>query len=307
MRVLPMIAASAIALAGMAGTGCEGVMPGSLLNTDGVTVPAPDGIDPNNPNIERSTQTIDFSNIATLRIELPTGRVSITQSATAENATLQVTEIIVKEGLGHDLLEEHLTQSIVTAERSFVDPERLDIEATVAEDLADTDIVFDLRLVVPRGANVEILVGNGPVEINELTGNVEIHTDNGAIDVNGVDGSVVAETTHRSVTVMDATGNVKALTTDADVTMRLTPPGEGQISAETTTGRIRLTVAQETAARLLLTTVEGVVAADLKGFNVRDVATGEGFLEGILNGGGGRIEARSTSGRIEFSGMPAGN
>ncbi len=307
MRIQRMMAAASIVIAGACGTACDNVVPGSLINSDGVTVPAPDGIDPNNPNIERSTSTIDFSSIKTIRIELPTSRVSVSQSDTAETGTLHITEIIIKEGLGNDLLEEFLTQSSVTAERSFVDSARLDIDATVAEGLADEDIVFDLRLVVPHGANVEILVGNGPVEVSELTGSVEIHTENGAIDITRVNGSVVAETTNRSVTVMDTTGNVKAMTTDADVTMRLTPPPEGQIAAETTTGKIQLTIAQTTTANLLLTTVEGSVSADLKGFDIQDVATGDGFLKGILNGGGGQIEARSMSGKIEFTGMAAGS
>lgn len=305
MRFLPLIAIS-IALLGPAGAACTSSTPGSLLTAGGGAIPAPDGIDPNNPNIERSSRVIDFSGIETIRLELPTGRVSVSQSAGADKGSIQVTEIIVKEGLGPDLLEELLSQSAVAAERSFVDDARLDVEATVAETMTEEDIVFDVSLVVPHGVNLEILVGNGPVEISELTGNIEIRTHNGAIDVTGVRGSVVAETSNRPVSVIDASGNVRARTTDADVTLRLTPPAEAEIEAETTIGTIRLTVAQTTAASLSLRSLEGAVNADLKGFAVSDITTGDGFLEGVLNGGGGRIEAKAIEGEIDFSGMAAG-
>lgn len=296
MRIQALAFAALICVLVFWGTACETAIQGDQL-------PAPDGIDPRNPNVERSTNVVDFTGIRTVRLELPTGRVNISQEAGGNTASVQVTEIIVKQGIGNDLLEQYLIESEVTTERAFVDDARLDIEATVAEGLTNEDIVFDIRLVVPAGASLEVLVDQGPVEVSEITGNVEVRTHDGTIDVDGVAGNVVAETTNHSVTIMDVTGNVQAKTTGADLTMQLVPPANGQISAETTTGTIHLTLSKATAASLRLNSTEGGVSANLSGFNVTDISTGKGFLQGILNGGGGQIEVTTISGEIQFVGM----
>ncbi len=281
-------------------SGCD-AMPASL--PVGANVTAPDGIDPQNPNIERSTKVVDFSNVRTIRLELPVGRVSVTQSDGQGTATLRVSEIITREGLSVERLTDFLNQTRVSAERAFVDDERLDIEASIAQELSDEDVLFDVRLVVPAGANLEVFVGNGPVEIVDLTGNVEIRTDNGAVEVSNVKGDVITKTTLRSVSITDVTGDVSANTTEADIDLRLDPGLNGRISASTTTGEIRLMVPKSTAARVMLLSENGTVTANLNGFAVTDISTSSGFLEGTLNGGGGAIELISLSGQISFLGM----
>lgn len=264
---------------------------------------APDGIDPNKPNTERSTANVDFSDVRTIRIEIPVGRVSVSQSTSDSTASLKVTEVIIKEGLSHDELETLLAGSAITAERSFVDDARLDIEATVAEGLADTEIVFDVRLVVPAGANIEVLLANGPVEITDLTGNVEIRTANGDIKIEQIDGNVVAYTSNRDISVTDVTGNVQVETSMGDVTLRLSPADDGVLKAATSEGLIRLTLAQTTKASIELSAPGGIVTASLSGFDVSDLSISAGFLSGTLNGGGGAIEATADAGEIEFVGM----
>lgn len=302
-KLLPVVSlAFCLVLSGLA---CDVFIGAGTPGDPSDNAPAPDGIDPKSPNVERSTQVVDFKGVRTIRLELPTGRVSISQAGGNENGSIKVTEIIVQGGFGNDVLAELLTKSGVTAERAFVDDTRLDVEATLAEGLTDEGIVFDVRLVVPNGVNVEVLVGDGPVEVTDITGNVEIRTRNGAIDVNGVNGNVIAETTNRSVSVRDASGDVRAVTTEADITLRLSPGDDGNISAENTSGTINLTVAKTSKSSLRLTSAEGSVTANLSGFAVTDISTGNGFLEGVLNGGGGNIEADSVSGEISFAGMDA--
>ncbi len=274
------------------------------LSGNSAQLPVPDGIDPNQPNTERSSLSVDFSGVKTIRIELPTGRVTVSQSTGEGDASLKVTEIIVNEGLPHDVLEGMLLGSGVHAERSFVDDSRLDIEATLAAGLADTDIVFDVRVVVPSGASIEILLANGQVDVSELTGNVEIRTQNGAVKVDHVLGNVVAQTTNRPVEISDVTGNVQVETTEANIALRLEPGPSAIVSAKTGEGLIRLAIAQTTAASLDLdASEEGTVTANLSGFSVSSLETGAGFLRGVLNSGGGRIEAEAVDGEIEFIGM----
>ncbi len=295
--------ASLLALA-LLGAACEMTVTSSLLdgNTD-AALQQPDGIDPSNPNVERSSMWLDFEGIDTIRIELPTGRVSVSQALGDVGGSLKITEFIVVEGISHEVLGELHNRTKVTAERSFVDHARLDIEASIPASLADTDVVFDLRLVVPHGASVEVLLANGPVEVTDITGNVEIRTANGAITLEHIDGNVVAETSERSIEASDISGNVQARTTGADITLRLAPPPEGRISARTTGGSIFLTVPDTTGAALELSAPGGVVSADLGGFTVSEIITGDGFLGGILNDGSGRIEAEATGGEVNFAGM----
>jgi hypothetical protein len=281
--------------------GCDTSLQVGLDNPAGSS--APDGIDPQSPNVERSTKLLDFEGVHTIRVEIPTGRVSLTQTESDGEASLKVTEVIMLKGLSNAALEEKLTGSVVTAERSFVDQARLDIEATLAEGLADADIAFDIRLAIPSGANAEILLGNGPVEVTSLTGNVEIHTAGGAITVAKVDGNLVAFTTGEDITVTDVTGNQQVETSEADITVRAAPSPTGVLSAKTTNGRIGLTIARSTATALSLSAPGGSVTTSLAGFSVSDLSTGNGLLTGVLNGGGGRIEAVAAKGEIEFVGM----
>ncbi len=300
IRSMGIVSIVAIILAGVA---CETSVYTSLVDGDPSSqLPAPDGIDPRNPHIERSTTLLDFDGIRTIRVDIPTGHVTVSQSDGSSGASLKVTEIIVAEGLSHEVLAALLSSSGITAERSFVDQSRLDIEATLAEGLAHEDIAFDVRLVIPNGANVEVFLENGPVDILEVSGNVEIRTANGAVVVDHVDGNVVARTTNRSIRVVDVLGDVQAETSDADISLRLSPPEDGVVSAVTTAGDISLSIAQTTAASLSLTAEEGVVSANLSGFELSNITTAGGLLQGVLNGGGGRIEARTTDGEITFAG-----
>lgn len=301
-RVARILLTAAFVLSGAA---CETTFQATLLDGNAsAPSPAADGIDPMNPNVERSTETVDFDGVDTVRIEIPMGRVTVSQSNGSGGALLKVTEFIAVKGLNHEVLSALLTGSAVTAERSFVDDARLDIEATLADGLADQDVVFDVRLVIPNGANVEVFLGNGPVDIIDVTGNVEIRTANGAVLVDHVDGNVVALTSNRPIRVLDVTGNVRAETSDGDITLRLAPPADGMVSATTSEGDIALTIARTTAANLSLEATDGTVSANLGGFDVENVTTGSGMLRGVLNGGGlGRIEARTFHGRISFTGM----
>lgn len=292
---LPLVICLTLGLAG-----CGTMDP--VAPSTGDNLNAPDGIDPKQPNIERSTHSIDFTDVRLVRLELPVGRVSITQSA-GTAATLRVAEIITREGLPVERLTELLNQTHVAAGRAFVDQSRLDVTATLAPELNETEILFDVRLVLPAAANIEVIVNSGPVEVSELTGNLEIRTDNGAVDIINVAGDVTASTTGRPITVMDVVGNVSATTSNADIDLRLMPGANGRISAATTAGKIRLMVPKTTAARVLLTADNGAVTANLNGFAVTDISTSAGFLEGTLNGGGGAIELTSLGGEIIFLGM----
>ena len=292
-----------VCLMGLAASGCQTTISTALPTDESANLLIPDGIDPAIPNVERTTTAVDFSGVKTIRIELPTGRVTVHQVADPALAGLRTTELVTKPGLGADAYAQMLEEAVVTASRSFVDASRLDIEAVVPESLAKTEIAYDLRLVIPVSANIEVILDSGPVVIDDLIGNVEIQTGNGAIDVQHVQGNVIAETTLRAINIGDVTGNVVATTSKDDIEVRLAPVAGAVISAITNDGDIRLAIATTTAAALSLTATDGAVSANLAGFAVSNVSTGNGLLTGILNGGGGSIEAETTGGEIEFNGL----
>jgi hypothetical protein len=292
----------AIVLAVIAAAGCDTAMDDPLLGPDGAPLEFPDGIDPRNPKVERVTIGVDVAGVQSLRIELPTGRVVVSPTPDG-SATVKVTKHIIPDGRSAEEYQRLLEGSVVSAARSFVDPSRLDVVAAPIDGLPAEEIAFDIRIFVPASMGVEVVAANAPVEVSGLNGNVAIRTHNGAVEIENVVGHVMAQTSNRPVTARSVIGNLQAQTSNATVELSLTPPAGGQVSARTENGDIKLTIARTTKAELDLLANGGAVSASLSGFTVSDVVTGDGFLTGILNSGGGMIQAETTNGNIEFQGM----
>ncbi|GJQ27943.1 MAG: hypothetical protein HBSAPP02_29750 [Phycisphaerae bacterium] len=285
--------------------GCGFVpLPGLGGSENPAPLPNVDGIDPRQPNIERSTRTLDFTGVRTIRVELHTARLVIEQvDSGTDEATLQVTEIITAGWLGKNDLENHLIATELRAERSFVDSARLNVTSIISQGLQPKDVAFDVKLTVPRGAGTEIYLTSGPVEILRLAANVEIATADGAILVTDAAGNIVAKTTNHPVEIRGARGNVDAVTSNADVSIRAMPSIGAQVLARTAGGNARVLVQQGFGAALKLVADGGAVSANLNGFAVSNIATAAGLLTAELNGGGGRIEALVEGGDIEFAGI----
>lgn len=302
-RALPVLALVSILFSLAAGCGFV-PLPGPNGSENPAPLPLANGIDPQQPNIERSTRALDFSGVRTIRVELHTARLVIEQvdSATDE-AAIQVTEIITAGWLGKNDLENHLLATEVRAERSFVDSARLNVNAVISPGLQPKDVALDVKLTVPRGAGTEIYLTSGPAEIIRLAANVEIATADGAILVTEAAGNIVAKTTNYPVEIRDAKGNVDVVTSNADVSIRAMPSIGSQVLARTIGGNARILVQQGFGAALKLITDDGAVSANLNGFTVSNIATAAGFLTAELNGGGGRVEALVENGDIEFAGI----
>lgn len=302
-RALPVLALVSILFSLAAGCGFV-PLPGPNGSENPAPLPQVSGIDPREPNIERSTRTLDFSGVRTIRVELHTARLVIEQiDSAADKATIQVTEIIAAGWLGKNDLENHLLATEVRAERSFVDPARLNVTSIISQGLQPKDVALDVKLTVPRGAGTEIYLTSGPVEIIRLAANVEIATADGAILVTEATGNIVAKTTNHPVEIRDAKGNVDAVTSNADVSIRAMPSIGAQVLARTVGGNARILVQQGFGAALKLIADDGAVSANLNGFTVSNIATAAGFLTADLNGGGGRVEAIIENGDIEFAGI----
>jgi hypothetical protein len=281
--------------------GCGAQPAASLAEANGAaSLAVPDGIDPIHPNVERTTQTLDFSGVDTIRIELAHAELIIEQG---NDATLKVTKLISATGQSKERYQELLSATSVSAQRSFVDSSRLDVTAELPSDLLDTDVQLEVRLMLPAPANIEALLGSGGVSVTHLEGNLEIETTEGEIHIDGVYGNVVARTSNHKISVADVSGNFEARTTGGDIELRLDSKSGARIAATADGGSIRISAVLGTSAAMSLTATDGNVSANLNGFSVSNVLSGDGYFNATLNSGAGRIEANTIGGDIEFTGI----
>ena len=282
--------------------GCGAEPAGSLAEAEvAAEQVVPDGIDPRHPNVERSTTSIDFSGINTIRVELGQAEVRISQ-VEGNEAILKVIELISDTTLSADDYRRLLDATSVTAQRSFVDESRLDIKAQLPAEINRNGVLFQIQLSVPQGAHMEVLLDGGPVDISSIRGNVEVDTRDGEVRLDQIVGNAIVRTSHYDVYASDISGNLDAQTSDADIELRLNPPAGARISAETSDGTARIVVGNGTSAALNLSAKNGFISTNLNGFSVSDVVSGVGEFSATLNDGSGRIDASVTDGNIEFSG-----
>jgi hypothetical protein len=283
--------------------GCDGGASTPLLPSASLLLP--DGIDPATPTEERVTITLDASLIDSIRVEARTARVSISQqeSIFGSSVTIKVAKAITKAGLSRETLEALLKQTQVVVKPSFVNQTRLDVRMVPADGLTPTDIVFDILVILSGPLNAEVILGNGPVDVQGLQGNLEIRTATGAIFVDQVKGSLIAKTSEAAIEAREVLGSVQAETSGGEITLRLAPPPLASISAVTSDAPIRLSLPTSFAATLELQTEGGAVSADLAGFALSNVVFSGGRLTAVLNGGGGRVEARTRNADIDIGGL----
>ncbi len=140
----------------------------------------------------------------------------------------------------------------------------------------------DYRITVPKEADLDLETVNGKVDINGIRGDLNIDTTNGGIIVTDSGGRVSAESTNGGISVELA--ELKA--------------GE-DMSFTTTNGGIKLFLPTAVRASLVARTTNGSIQTDFP-------ITAQGNLsrtrlEGDINGGGGKIEIRTTNGGIQIT------
>lgn len=92
-----------------------------------------------------------------------------------------------------------------------------------------------ITVLVPRGARVRIVTGNGAISMERVGGEVEATTGNGRVRVSGTDGRVRVTTGNGAIDVTDATASVRASTGNGDVTVVTT---DGPVEARSGNGDI---------------------------------------------------------------------
>ena len=133
--------------------------------------------------------------------------------------------------------------------------------------------------------------------------NLSLEDTNGALDINGVHGEHHLETTNGHLELVRCGGSLDAETTNGAIRAELldVTPGKA-VRAETTNGRITLSVPSNFAAKLDAGTTNGSITTDLP---VTTTETGHHTLRGMVNGGGPEVRLRTTNGSIEIKATTA--
>lgn len=128
---------------------------------------------------------------------------------------------------------------------------------------------------------------------------LDVETVNGKVVVEGVRGELSLASTNGGITVEDSGGRVDAHTTNGSIDVELEDVAEGEdMSFRSTNGGISLALPSDVRASVRARTTNGGIHTDFPvtvqgSFNKKR-------LEGQINGGGGRIELRTTNGRIRI-------
>jgi hypothetical protein len=172
----------------------------------------------------------------------------------------------------------------------------------------------DIEVTVPRRYNVSVRTGGGGVDLRDttgsanlrtsggdvsaknITGNVELRTSGGTILAEAIRGEVDANTSGGDVRLLNIDGKIRGNTSGGSVRCSLTGSNRG-IVATTSGGDIELTLPRSVTGQLEASTSGGDVTTDLP---VTTTVVKDGRLSGSMNGGGERIEARTSGGSIRL-------
>ena len=140
----------------------------------------------------------------------------------------------------------------------------------------------DYRVTLPANADLDLETVNGKIWVEGVIGDLKMASTNGGIDI-GHSG-----------------GRVDASTTNGGISVELSEVSEGEeMLLKTTNGSVSLYIPASARASLTARTTNGSILSDLPIESRGRVQRTR--LEGDLNGGGARIEIKTTNGAISIS------
>ncbi|MGD8451700.1 MAG: DUF4097 family beta strand repeat-containing protein [Phycisphaerae bacterium] len=212
----------------------------------------------------------------------------------------------------------------------------LTIRLVVPDELRQQSPSAGLKVRVPQGCAVRLTTSNGSIEagglkdraelrtsnasvtVTDFAGRVDIRTSNGSVVARRVDGPVDAQssnasitveevggdctlaTTNGSITLRDVQGSVRARTSNASIGCDVQPPAGASVVLETSNGKVDVTLPETLAAELTLVTSNGKISTAFGNAQVNMREMGNKSVRATMNGGGGRVEARTSNGAITF-------
>jgi hypothetical protein len=195
---------------------------------------------------------------------------------------------------------------------------RLTIEVPRRIDLDVDTSGGSIDLAAVEG-EIDAHTSGGPIGARELGGTVRLDTSGGPIRVAGVDGELTAETSGGGIDVAGVSGDARLDTSGGPIDVR---GAGGFVEAHSSGGPVRASFAPGNASGGTLTSSGGGITAAVDpavGLEIDAATSGgrvtlelpvavEGSLSrnavrGLLNGGGPRLEMRSSGGSIHLRGL----
>ncbi|SMO64159.1 DUF4097 family beta strand repeat-containing protein [Gracilimonas mengyeensis] len=141
---------------------------------------------------------------------------------------------------------------------------------------------------------MSLKTSGGSINIADAQGNTEANTSGGTIRVDAFYGNLDVKTSGGSIRLKGIEGNVEARTSGGSINAEVLAPSE-YVDLKTSGGSITVTVPEELGYDLELDANR--VSVDLRNFNG---SAERDEVEGSMNGGGIRIEAKTSGGSVSL-------
>ncbi len=163
-------------------------------------------------------------------------------------------------------------------------------------DDSSTSVAF--KITIPADAELDAKSQNGAIEVSDLGGSAKLDTQNGAISVRGVHGALKVNSSNGAISARDIHGAIQAETTNGRINADIATANLAEdVSLKTSNGSVELRVDAGIAASVYARTNNGSVSTDFEGGIMGERRR---TLEIDLNGGGPRVELRSSNGSIRL-------
>lgn len=284
-------------------------------------------------------QTADIQNASALVVETRNGGVEVRCDANAREASISGTKSASAATV--EAAKEMLDRINIRAERAAGRPDTLKVVAEFPPE-PNFQAGVSFEIVVPPVMAMDIRTSNGRIGVSNSSRDLKLHTSNGPIHATKIGSRVTAETSNGAISLVDVTGDVEASSSNGPITVERS--GQKQVRAITSNGRIRaidtrgdihletsnspieletrwlspkpqvrvssanggvkVHLPSTTAAQLRLDTSNGRISTNFGTTQVGALRTSSTHVDAELNGGGGRIDVRTSNGPITFGLIP---
>lgn len=155
----------------------------------------------------------------------------------------------------------------------------------------------DVRVLLPKGARIDLNLGVGKVSLANVNGEIEVRTSSGDIVGNGTAGALTLDTGSGDVSVTGHSGSLSVDTGSGDVTLATIKADD--LSVDTGSGDVRIDGV--TASSLSVDTGSGDVIVTAGALRNAEVDTGSGEIRIGLTGGIDALSVDTGSGDVEVS------
>ena len=226
----------------------------------------------------RTTHQLETEGLRRVVVDTGNGRVKVSASPGASAIRCEATRFANARSEGAARSEVASIQ--IELGRGTIHPDEAFVRAVFPQRWWGSSLGASFELEIPVDVDLEVRTSNGSVSVTGTRGDVKLRTSNGSIDATDLSGGLDAKTSNGAIRLRGVDG--------------------GEMSAVSSNGSIRIDVPSDVSAELTLQTSNGSISKDLGDFQVTGLESSRSHLRARLNGGRGRIEARTSNGAIDF-------